>query len=123
MTTKVTLNGLFCLTKVQTCGSEPCHNFDPSRPGFGPPESLERKFLTETGERGVVGVVGVLGVVDSLGASSDATDSGGGDGLWRVCLIASLGISISASRSSTPMRAERKSLRLPGIDSLRTCSG
>ena len=51
------------------------------------------------GERGVVGVVGV---VASLGVSSDVWDSGGGDGLWRSCLIINLGISSSASRSSTP---------------------
>lgn len=45
-------------------------------------------------------MVGDDGAVDSLGASSDATDSGGGDGLWRNCLMASLGISFSALRSS-----------------------
>lgn len=51
------------------------------------------------GERGVVGDEGA---VDSLGVSSDATDSGGGDGLvCRNCLRASFGISSSASRSST----------------------
>ena len=35
-------------------------------------------FLPKIGERGVVGVVEA---VDSLGVSSDATESGGGDGL------------------------------------------
>jgi len=60
---------------MRTWGSEPCHKFIP---GFGPPKNLDKKVLPKIGERGVVGVVGA---VDSLGVSSDATDSGGGDGL------------------------------------------
>ena len=52
------------------------------------------------GERGVVGVVGLEG---SLGVSSGVWGSGGGEGLWRNCLNISLGISSSASRSSTPI--------------------
>lgn len=99
MTRKVSLYELFCLTKIQTCGSEPCHNVDPTGTGFtSPPESLERRFLANFGERGVGGV----GAVVSVGASSDATDSGGGDGLWRDCLIKDLCTSSSASRSRTP---------------------
>ena len=76
MTTRVTSCGLFCSIKIQTCGSEPCHNF-PAGAGFDPPESFERRLLADNGERGVVGVEGV----DSLAVSSDAIDSGGGDGL------------------------------------------
>lgn len=95
MTKRVTPRETLCSTKMQTCGSELCHNFDPTGYGFSPPESFERTLLTEIGERGVVGVVGA---VDSLGASSDATDSGGGDGLWRNPLVISLGSPPSASR-------------------------
>lgn len=78
MTTRVSPSGSPYLTRIQTCGSEPCHIFDPAGAAFGPPESLEKRFFPKMGERGVVGDEGA---VDSLGASSDATDSGGGDGL------------------------------------------
>ena len=90
---------------MRTWGSEPCHAFALN---FSPPEIIDKRLLPKIGERGVVGVVGA---VDSLGASSDVTDSGGGDGLWRNCLRINLGNSSSALRSSTPTRIECKLLR------------
>lgn len=104
--------------RIPTCGSEPSHNPDPVGAGFGPPESLEKRFLPKIGDRGVVGVEGA---VDSV--SSDATDSGGGDGLWRNCLRTSFGTSSSASRSSTPTREKGESVWLSGVGDLRTRSG
>jgi hypothetical protein len=100
---------VLCLTRSQTCGSEPSHDLNPIGASFDPPYSLERRFFPKVGE---CGVVGDEGAVDSLGlgASSDATDSGGGDGLWRNRLRASLGISSSASRSSTPTREKCESI-------------
>ena len=98
MTTRVSPYELICSKKIKTCGSEPCHNFDPTGVGFDPPENLERRSLLNIGERGVVGVV----AVDSLGTPSESSDSGGGDGLWRNCPMINLGSSNSASRSSTP---------------------
>ena len=58
MTTRVTPYELFRLTKLQTSGSDPCHNFDLTGAGFNTPENFERSCLAKTGERGVVGVVG-----------------------------------------------------------------
>ena len=77
MTTGVKLDISFRGAGVRTCGSVPCHNLDPARAGFDPLDNLEKRFLPKVGERGVVGD----GAVDSLGASSDNSDSGGGDGL------------------------------------------
>lgn len=81
MTTRISLNELFYLLRMRTWGSEPSHTLVPAAAGFSPPEILDKKLPPKIGERSVVGVVGVVGDVDSLGAPSDATDSGGGDGL------------------------------------------
>jgi hypothetical protein len=78
MTTGVRLDTSFRGAGIRTCGSEPCHNLDPTGAGFDPLDNLEKRFLPKVGERGVVGDEGA---VDSLGASSDTSDSGGGDGL------------------------------------------
>jgi len=77
MTTRISLNRSFYLLRMRTWGSEPSHTLVPTAADFSPPEILDKRLLPKVGERSVVGIVGVVGDVDSLGASSDATDSGG----------------------------------------------